>query len=188
MNVIAISGSPRKGNTEWMLNRLLEILAQSGAKVELILLRKKEIKRCTGCLTCEDRRGFCKLKDDMQDIYPKLLETNAIILGSPVYFEMISGLLKNFIDRTCPIWTKMKGKPMAGLAVAEEGIGQAIQNIKTYASVCGMPWTGSVMALAKVPGEVARNKNIEQRLIRLAKKLIQQCQSNATVVLQDKEE
>ena len=186
MNIIAISGSPRKGNTEWMLNRLLEILAQSGAKVELILLRKKEIKRCTGCLTCEDRRGFCKLKDDMQDIYPKLLETNAIILGSPVYFEMISGLLKNFIDRTCPIWTKMKGKPMAGLAVAEEGIGQAIQNIKTYASVCGMPWAGSVMALTKTSGEIARNKSIEQRLKRLAKKLIQQCQSNATAIRQDK--
>jgi multimeric flavodoxin WrbA len=103
MNVIAVSDSPRKGNTEWMLNKLLEILAQSGVEVELILLRKKEIKRCTGCLTCEDREGFCKLKDDMQEIYPKLLATNAIILGSPVYFEMISGLLKNFIDRTCPI-------------------------------------------------------------------------------------
>jgi multimeric flavodoxin WrbA len=103
-------------------------------------------------------------------------------------FEMISGLLKNFIDRTCPIWTKMKGKPMAGLAVAEEGIGQAIQNLKTYASVCSMNWVGNVTALAKTPGEVAQDKAVEQRLKRLAKKLIRQYQSDTTVALQNKEE
>jgi NAD(P)H-dependent FMN reductase len=76
----------------------------------------------------------------------------------------------------------MKGKPIVGLAVAEEGIGQSIQNLKTYASVCGMTWVGSATALAKVPGEVAQNKNIEQRLKRLAKKLIRQCQANVIVV------
>ena len=78
MKVVGICGSPRRGNTEWMLNRLLEAVAQRGAETELILLRRKAIKHCNGCLTCEvggkARKGVCTIKDDMQEIYPRLLE------------------------------------------------------------------------------------------------------------------
>lgn len=69
-----------------------------------------------------ERKGICKIKDDMTKIYPKLLATDAIILATPSYFEMLSGLLKNFLARTCPIWPKLEGERIAGLAVAEEGI------------------------------------------------------------------
>jgi len=85
---------------------------------------------------------------------------------------MLSGLLKNFLDRTCPVWPRLEGKKVAGLAVAEEGVGQAIQNFKTYASLCKMHWVGSVTALAKNPGEVALNKNLKRRLNRLAQRLL----------------
>ena len=97
---------------------------------------------CDGCLSCEigggDRKGICKMKDDMQGILPKLVEADVLLMGTPVYFEMLSGLLKNIIDRTCPIWTKMKGKIIAGVAVAEEDIGSAVENLKTYCKVCKM--------------------------------------------------
>jgi hypothetical protein len=65
----------------------------------------------------------------------------------------------------------LEGKPLAGVAVAEEGIGQAIQNFKTYAALCKMPWVGSVTGLAKDPGEIAGNKNVARRLIKLADKI-----------------
>jgi multimeric flavodoxin WrbA len=175
MKVLAICGSHRKGNTEWMLKKLLERVEENGAEVELILLRKANIKMCLGCLKCEeggkDRKGICKLKDDMNAIYPKLLEADCLVFGSPAYFDMISGLLKNFLDRTCTIWPQLEGKPVAGVAVAEEGIGQAIQNMKTYASPCGMPWVGSVTGLAKNPGEIATNKSVTRRLLKLADKI-----------------
>jgi multimeric flavodoxin WrbA len=171
MKIVGISGSPRKGNTEWMLNKTLEYLSQNGAETELVLLRKRDIRRCLGCLKCEDRKGLCQIKDDMQEINSALLESNAIILASPAYFEMVSGQMKNFMDRTCPIWTKMKGKPIAGLAAAEEGIGKTVDNMKTYASVCSMSWAGSVTVLAKGPHEAAQIKNLERRLKRLANKL-----------------
>ena len=176
MKILGVSGSPRKGNTEWMLSKLLETAAQSGAEVELLLLRKMDVRMCHGCLTCEEggseRKGICKIKDDMTEIYPKLLAADTIVLATPGYFEMLSGLLKNFLDRTCPIWPRLEGKKIAGLAVAEEDIGQAIQNFKTYASLCKMCWVGSVTALAKTPGEVAQNKNLERRLKRLAQRLV----------------
>jgi hypothetical protein len=60
---------------------------------------------------------------------------------------------------------------MAGLAAAEQGIGQAMQNLKTYASLCKMLWAGSVTALDKTPGDTARNKSLKRRLERLAQGL-----------------
>ena len=106
----------------------------------------------------------------MVDVYPKILAADTIILATPVYFEMLSGLLKNFMDRTCPIWTKLESKRIAGLAVAEFGIGQTINNFKSYASVCSLEWIGGVTALAKTPGEVAKDKYISRKLSRLAQK------------------
>jgi multimeric flavodoxin WrbA len=175
MKVLAVCGSHRKGNTEWMLKKLLERIGANGAEFELILLRKANIKMCLGCLKCEeggkDRKGICKINDDMNAIYPKLLEADCLVFGTPAYFELVSGILKNFMDRTCAIWPRLEGKPVAGVAVAEEGIGQAIQNFKTYASLCGMHWVGSVTGLAKNPGEIAANKNITRRLFKLADKI-----------------
>ena len=175
MKVLAVCGSHRRGNTEWMLRKLLEKVEENGAEAELILLRKANIKMCLGCLVCEaggkNRPGICKIKDDMNVIYPKLLEADCLVIGTPAYFDLVSGLLKNFLDRTCAIWPRLEGKPLAGVAVAEEGIGQAIQNIKTYASLCGMHWVGSVTGLAKNPGDIAQNKNVTRRLLKLADKI-----------------
>jgi len=179
MKVIGISGSPRKGNTEWMLKRLMKEAANSGAEVELLLLRKMDVCMCCGCLTCaeggRERKGICRIKDDMTAVYPKLLSADAIVLATPAYFEMLSGLLKNFLDRTCPIWPRLEGKKIAGLAVADEGVGQAIQNLKTYAALCKMQWIGNATALARTPGEVAQNKDLAPRLKGLARKLVHSC-------------
>jgi multimeric flavodoxin WrbA len=168
MKIVAIGGSPRKGNSEWMLSQLKQYLAEKGAEVEVILLRKMDIKNCTGCLKCEDRKGLCVLKDDMNELFPRLIAADVILMASPVYFEMISGPLKVFMDRTCPIWTKMKGKPLAGLLVAEEGIGQSVRNLRQYAGVCQMPWIGAVTVLAKNPGDAAGDPGLKMKLKRLA--------------------
>jgi multimeric flavodoxin WrbA len=175
MKIVGICGSPRKGNTEWMLGMLMNAAAESGAEVETLLLRRMNVRMCLGCLSCEaggrERKGICKIKDDMAEVYPKILAADAIVLATPTYFSLLSGLLKNFLDRTGPIWPKLEGKKIAGLAVAEEGIGQAINNLKTYVKLCQMQWVGGVTTLAKNPGEASKNKALKQRLVRLAKKL-----------------
>ena len=114
MKVIGICGSPRRGNTEWMLNQVMQDAARSGAEVETLLLRKMNIRMCRGCLACEEggkqRPGICKIMDDMNDVYPKLLTADVIVLATPSYFEMPSGLLKNFLDRTVAIWPRLEKK------------------------------------------------------------------------------
>ena len=176
MKVIGICGSPRRGNTEWMLNQVMQDAARSGAEVETLLLRKMNIRMCRGCLACEEggkqRPGICKIMDDMNEVYPKLLTADVIVLATPSYFEMPSGLLKNFLDRTVAIWPRLEGKRIAGLAVAEEDVGYTIQNLKVYASLCKMQWMGSVTALAKNPGDAAKKEGLERRLKHLSQKLL----------------
>ena len=175
MKIVAVCGSHRKGNTEWMMNKLTARLQENGADVELILLRKANVKICLACLKCEEggknRPGICKIKDDMNAIYPKLIAADCIVLGTPAYFDLMTGLLKNFLDRTCAIWPHLAGKSLAGVAVAEEGIGQAVANIKTYGALCGMEWVGSVTGLAKNPGDIAQDKSVGRRLVKLADKI-----------------
>jgi multimeric flavodoxin WrbA len=175
VKIVGVCGSPRKGNTEWMLRTLLDAAAGSGAVTEMLLLRKMNVRTCRGCLACEEggreRKGICRIKDDMNEVYPKLLSADVIVLATPGYMGMLSGLLKNFLDRTCAIWPRLEGKKIAGLAVAEESVGQSIRNFKAYASLLKMNWAGSVTALAKNPGDAARDINLKRRLIRLGQKL-----------------
>lgn len=175
MKIIGVCGSPRRGNTEWMLNTLMTAVKKNGAEAETLLLRKTDVQMCRGCLRCEEggreREGKCIIEDDMNGIYPKLLAADVIVLATPGYMEMLSGLLKNFLDRTCAVWPRLEGKKLAGLAVAEEGIGQTMQNLKHYGKLLKMQWAGGVSALAKEPGAVAKNKTLKPRLNRLARKL-----------------
>lgn len=176
MKVIAVCGSPRRGNTEWMLDKLCAALENRGAEVEKLLLRRMDVQMCRGCLSCEkggkDRQGVCVIKDDMNSLYPKLLAADAIILATPGYMGMLSGRLKNFLDRTCAVWPRLEGKRLAGLAVAEDTRGQVVQNLRAYAGLLKMPWMGSVFTFAKLPGEVAKKPGLERRLERLAEKIL----------------
>jgi multimeric flavodoxin WrbA len=176
MKIVGICGSPRKGNSEWMLTTLCSELTRLGADVEMLLLRKMDVKMCRGCLTCEkgskERKGDCVIKDDMSSVYPKLIAADAIVFATPGYMEMLSGRLKNFLDRTCAVWPRLEGKRLAGLAVAEEGIGQTIQNLRGYAKLCKMCWIGSVAILAKNPTDAACIPGLARRLKRLAYKII----------------
>jgi multimeric flavodoxin WrbA len=117
-----------------MLNTFMAAAERRGAQTETLLLRRIDVRLCRGCLACEEggreRKGVCKIKDDMNALYPRLMAADAIVLATPGYFEMLSGRLKNFIDRTCPIWPHLEGKSLAGLAVAEEGVGQALSNLR----------------------------------------------------------
>jgi multimeric flavodoxin WrbA len=177
MKVLGICGSPRKGNTEWMLTTVLDAAAGGGADCELLRLRQADVRPCRGCLACEKRdeagRGVCRIADDVQRILPKMLAADLIVLGTPGYMGLLSGLLKGFLDRTCPIWPALRGKGIAGVAVAEEGIGAALRNLRTYAELLRMRWLGGLSALAKLPTEASRQPVLERRLQRFGRRLVQ---------------
>lgn len=100
MKILALSFSPRsEGNTIILLREALAGAGQEGAETELYSVGEKDIKPCQGCASCQ-KTGECRIKDDMQELYGKLVEADGIIFGTPVYFYNMTGQAKSVIDRT----------------------------------------------------------------------------------------
>lgn len=102
MNVIVINGSPRMqaGNTQAILTPFLVGVRESGARIEIINLASKKIKRCVGCFTCYAKTpGICVHDDDMPSIEQKLSVSDLLVLATPVYLDGMTGLCKTFVDR-----------------------------------------------------------------------------------------
>lgn len=106
MKVLGIMGSPRvKGNTDLLLDEALKGAQSQGAEIEKIIVDKLKIAPCKeyyGCL----RDGNCVIRDDMDNIYPKLLEADRIIIASPMFFYGVTSQLKALIDRCQAIWAR----------------------------------------------------------------------------------
>lgn len=99
MKVLGVVGSQRKrGNTSSLVQEALKPLEREGFEAELLFLSEYEIKSCRGCEECKETLK-CVLNDDMQKIYPLMLEADAVILGSPTYFYNVSADMKVFLDR-----------------------------------------------------------------------------------------
>jgi multimeric flavodoxin WrbA len=102
MKVVAFNGSGRKdGNTAMLIRRVLSVLEAEGIETELIQLAGEQIRGCTACRTCfSTKNNRCIIKDDNVNAYiQKMVEADGVILGSPVYFSMMSPELKALIDR-----------------------------------------------------------------------------------------
>lgn len=104
MKVIAINGSPRKKwNTSTLLEKTLEGATSQGAETELIHLYDLDFKGCTSCFLCKLKDGKsygkCAMKDGLTNVLEKVVETNALILGSPIYFGTVTGEMRSFMER-----------------------------------------------------------------------------------------
>ena len=106
MKVLGIMGSPRiKGNTDLLLEEALKGARSQGADVEKIVVDKLKITPCKEYLGCF-RDGNCVIRDDLDNIYPKLLEADVVIIASPVFFYGVTSQAKALIDRCQALWAR----------------------------------------------------------------------------------
>ncbi len=102
VRVLLINGSPRKyGGTFKLLRVALEGVRDAGGEGEIIHLVDYDIGPCRGCvsdniLSC---RYPCVVRDDFNRLGEKMLESDAYVFGTPIYWYGVSGLMKNLIDR-----------------------------------------------------------------------------------------
>lgn len=102
MNAVAVNGSPRKGgNTEFLLNVVLDELKDGGWKTELVKVGGTAIRGCVACNKCfKNQDNECSVKKDkFNEIFAKMLKSDAMILGSPTYFAAVSADLKALLER-----------------------------------------------------------------------------------------
>ena len=119
MNILGICSSPHaSGNTAYSLHYALDLLNDRGVLTRYITLHDKRINPCKGCFHCNE--GECVYDDDMAEICEALKQCDGLILASPVYLGMVSGLMKNMMDRTVQLRAGGKfllsGKVGAGIA------------------------------------------------------------------------
>jgi multimeric flavodoxin WrbA len=104
MKVMAVNGSPRKTwNTATLLKKALKGAALKGAETELVHLYDLNFTGCISCFACKMRGGKsygrCAVKDDLKPIFKKIEAVDALILGSPIYFGIVSGEMRSFLER-----------------------------------------------------------------------------------------
>lgn len=98
MKIVAICGSPKKGNCYWALNLIRE--NHPDIDFKLIMLNEVNLQPCVGCYLCIARgEELCPLKDDRDTIIEEISSADGIILASPVHVNHISTLMKHFINR-----------------------------------------------------------------------------------------
>ena len=115
MKVLAINGSPRKDrNTAIMLEHALKGAESKGAVTEMLHLYDSEFKGCVSCFACKVKDnpapGTCFYKDGLSSILEKAMSADALILGSPIYFENVTGMMRSFLERLMfPVLTYTEG-------------------------------------------------------------------------------
>lgn len=103
MNVIALNGSPRKKwNTATLLQKALDGAASVGAQTEMIHLYDLKYRGCISCFACKRKGstlGHCAMQDDLTNILEKITCCDVLLLGTPIYFSNITGMMLSFLER-----------------------------------------------------------------------------------------
>ena len=104
VSILGINGSPRiGGNTDILLDKVLEGARAKGAKIEKIILNTLKFSPCQECSELRDD-GTCIVEDDMQTLYKKIKEADAVVLASPIFFGSLTAQTKMMIDRFQCVW------------------------------------------------------------------------------------
>jgi multimeric flavodoxin WrbA len=100
MKILGINSSPRGKNSRTLklVEAVLDGARQKGAETELVDICKLDIRYCLGCQVCY-ATGKCIQEDDLSDLWDKILSSDGVVIGSPVYINGVTAQLKTMIDR-----------------------------------------------------------------------------------------
>jgi len=150
MKLLLVNGSPRAGgNSDFVQDLLRQTSSNAGLEVREVRLREQIVGACCGCSRCHDGKGVCSMSDDFSSrISALIIESDSLILISPVYQGGVTGRMKNFMDR-CEVFRKgrvLKGKLCGGVAIGGyPGGGQelTLMQIQYFAHICAMRYVAS---------------------------------------------
>lgn len=93
-----------RGNTYVLIDAFAKGAKEAGAMVDIVLLAEKSIKPCMACLKCWTQTpGKCVIPDDMAQLLNQFIESDMVVMATPVYVHNVTGILKTFLDRMMPL-------------------------------------------------------------------------------------
>ena len=108
--IIIIDGGPRKSmNTAKLLQRFAEGAKSAGSDVEVKTVRLYDLdyKGCMSCMACKLKgkaSNICRFKDTLTPILEDIARADGLVLGSPIYFGEVTGLMRAFLERLAFPW------------------------------------------------------------------------------------
>ena len=189
VKILGLFGSPRRGgNTELLLEEALKGAEKEGAKVERLYLSDFTITPCKECHGCDDT-GNCIIFDDMEKIYPKLLEADVVILASPIFFYGVTAWAKALIDRSQALWARKyllkdsslgkEGKKRKGFFISvgatkgQKVFEGAILTVKYFFDVLNAEYAGElVFRGVEAKGDILNHPEALQQAYEAGRKLV----------------
>ena len=181
--VMVVLGSPRKkGNSATLASRVRTGARSAGAEVETVYLQGMDIKACTACDACrESMEKDCVIEDDMQGLYPRVRETDALVIAGPIYWFTVSAQTKLFMDRCyalgSPEGNALAGKPI-GIVLTyadpdpfSSGAVNALRTFQDAFNYIGARIVGMVYGSAWRAGEIRTDRALMKRAYELGKAL-----------------
>ena len=99
MKIVMITGSAhRHGTTAALADRFQQGAADAGHEVFRFDAAFHNVHPCLGCDRCRTT-GSCVFQDDMKALNPHLIEADAVVFVSPIYYYTINAQIKAVIDR-----------------------------------------------------------------------------------------
>jgi multimeric flavodoxin WrbA len=146
---------------------VLEGAAEAGAETEMIDLADHPVIPCTACEACS-LNGICVHNDGVPTLVARMQEADALILGSPVYIDNISGQMKVFFDRLADAihYQVLAGKFGCSVATTYESGGDDVNaylnHVLNYLGIISVG--GISVATAGKPEAVGENEKAARAL------------------------
>ncbi|MBA3029069.1 MAG: flavodoxin family protein [Desulfobacteraceae bacterium] len=182
--VLVVLGSPRKkGNSASLAEKIIQGAEAAGAITETVFIQGLKIAPCQSCYACQvkDSKG-CAIEDDMQSIYPKLLESQSWVLACPVYWFTMSAQMKIFMDRMFALGAYGQNpfhRKRIAIAMSygdmdpfRSGCVNALRTFQDAFNYTGSKIVGMVYGSANKPGEIESDGALMARAEELGRKLV----------------
>ncbi|MGM9997948.1 MAG: flavodoxin family protein [Candidatus Bruticola sp.] len=100
MKIVVISASPhRQGTSALLADKFIDGAQEAGHQVYRFDASFKKVHFCIACNHCQQGDRSCTFNDDMNELAPKLIEAEAVIYVTPLYYHDFPSQLKAVIDR-----------------------------------------------------------------------------------------
>lgn len=180
--VLILLGSPRKkGNSAILADKVAEGAKSAGAEVESLFIHGMNIKPCQACWICQKPdTNACTIRDDMQEIFPKLIAADAWVITTPVHWFNMSTQTKLWLDRcfALPNYGENAFRKKIGIAIAfgdsdpyTSGAINAIRSFQDAFRYVGAKIIDIVYGSALDKGAISGNEAVLTAAEKLGKKL-----------------
>ena len=163
VKILGVCGSARHASTEWGVKLALETAKKySYVETDFVNLGDYKLIPCTGCMKCfgwqqpaDAERPKCyEFEDDAEILLTKMMESDGLILGTPIYTLGVTAISRIFMEKAHMFGPmsfdkfsgRMRYKPIGVITVGGVDIaGQEVggQDIWMWAQGLGMLPVGS---------------------------------------------